>query len=178
MLKLFLRVCLAFTAIVGLVLLIGCFIPRSYDVQTSIVIEAPPEKIFPLINRLSNWESWSMLSESRIEGLDIEYSGEEAGSGAIQSWTEPRGKGRMSITASEANKSVDYAWRFDSFPKLDGRFTLKSVSESPQKCEVTWSSSGQLPAGPFYGYFSFVFESAFENEYQKSLQRLKTEAEK
>jgi len=180
MLRLFLRVLLAFLALVGVFLLIGALLPRGYNIESSVVIEAPPSEVFPWVNRLQKWEAWSPISESRIDGLSAGYSGTPEGEGAIQTWTESRGSGKMWIENSEPQKLIQYKWRFDGFPDLEGTFEFKQVDsdENQPQCLVTWKSVGSLPAGPFYGYFGLIFNSAMTAEYQKSLDRLKQEIEK
>ena len=177
MLRLFLRVVAAFALLVGLFLLIGCFIPRGYDIETSVVIDASPAEVFPWINRLENWEKWSPISEERISSLTTEYSGEKEGVGAIQTWTESRGEGKMWITESRVNELIEYDWRFSNFPDLHGTFVLETPPDDNSKCTVSWRSAGQLPAGPFYGYLSVIFESAMTAEYQKCLDLLKKAVE-
>ncbi len=199
MFRLFLRVLTAFLALIGIVLLIGCLLPRNYAIETSVIIEAPSEKVFPLINELRKWESWSPISEERIQGLTANFSGADAGEGAIQTWSESRGDGKMWIVNSQPNHAIEYRWRFANFPELVGTFRFESEpnqSHSPlvqlnrnddqdqsqsqnapasgaDFCKVTWSSSGRLPSGPFYGFFGLIFENAMNREYAASLQRLK-----
>ncbi|HMO12961.1 MAG TPA: SRPBCC family protein [Pirellulaceae bacterium] len=207
MLKLFLRVFLAFLAVIGIFLLIGSLLPRNYSVESSVIIETPIELAFPHINELRNWEHWSPISVSRIENLTVDFSGANAGVGAIQTWTESRGTGKMWIEKSEANQLIEYKWRFVNFPELTGQFIFERVPnpnysidaanaadkvvEDPANsghsaadadkltgqprefCKVTWTSTGRLPSGPFYGYLAFVFEGAMRSEYSACLERLK-----
>ncbi len=176
MFRLFLRVAAAFAALVGLVLLIGCFIPRNYDVEATVLINAPASSVFPKINQLNNWETWSPISESRISSLEADYSGEIAGVGAIQTWREPRGEGKMWITASQPDEQIEYLWRFANWPELKGTFEFVPSDDGSQ-CEVKWRSVGKLPGGPFYGYFGVLLDSLLTNEYQNCLERLKDELE-
>jgi hypothetical protein len=52
----FIRVVAAAAVLVLIFLGIGMVLPRNYDVQAEITIEAPPETIFPMINQLPNGE--------------------------------------------------------------------------------------------------------------------------
>jgi len=44
--------------------------------------------------------------------------------------------------------------------------------------KVVWSSSGTLPGGPFYGFFSPFFATGMQHQYDGSLVRLKELVEK
>jgi len=176
--KLFLRVLCLFAVVIGLFLLAGSLLPRDYDVQASVVIDAEPARVFPWVNTLRNWETWSPVSEERIASLKANYSGPRAGEGAIQTWIEARGDGKMWITRSVPDQRIEYRWRFGNFPDLTGEIVLQPVTENEQtKCRVLWLSAGHLPSGPFYGYSGLFFEGALEKEYQKSLERLKSSVE-
>ena len=164
----------------GIVAAIGSVLPRSYDFQSQIVIDASAQKIFPLVNKISNWQSWSQWDPHRLENLTVQYSGSEAGQGSIQTWTDQRGEGKLWITDSRPDDRIDFQLLFQGFPEMANSIELKPVtgsSEPNDATEVTWSSAGKLPGGPFYGYFSPFFATGMRAQYDESLQRLKKQAE-
>lgn len=170
MAKLFLRVLLAFLGLIALLAIVGFFLPRDFRVEVSDVIAAPREVVFAQLNDLRKWEGWSSWNQTDVPGLKIEYGPETVGAGATQRWTEARGGGKIWITASDPPQALDYRLEFGGFQDLENQIRL---AESETGTRVTWTSTGSLPRGPFYGYFGFLFESGMEYEYQKSLDRLK-----
>ncbi|MEM7456833.1 MAG: SRPBCC family protein [Planctomycetota bacterium] len=166
----FIRVFGAFLILLLLVLGIGMILPRDYDIRSQVEIDAPAEEVFARINSLPEWRSWSPWNSSDLTGLGIRYSGEESGTGSVQTWSDPRGEGKLWLTESTPHESVSYSMEFANFPKLDGNFNL---AQSGDKTTVTWSSTGTLPSGPFYGFFAGMFTNGMKTEYDKGLARLK-----
>ncbi|MGI9517214.1 MAG: SRPBCC family protein [Pirellulaceae bacterium] len=169
MLNLLFRIFAALAVFIAIVMLIGSLIPRSFETTSSVVIDSSPEKIFPYINRIRLWSEWTMWNPHDITELKVEYSGSEEGEGAVQSWTEPRGKGKLWITESVTNQSVNFTSSFANFPDMQSSLTLIPQDE---KTRVTWISTGSLPPGPFYGWFGLTFSDSLNREYKKSLDRL------
>ena len=72
--------------------------PDTFRVERSAHIEAPAEKIFPLIADFHQWEKWSPW-EKADPRLKRSYSGNESGIGAIYRWDGNKdvGQGQMEI---------------------------------------------------------------------------------
>jgi len=175
MLKYFFRLILLIAAVIGIVALIGSLLPRDYDFESQVNIVAPPSAIFDKIDNLENWQEWSkQFNPVEIEGLEIKYSGPDSGVGAIQTWTDPRGKGKLWITNSVPFQEIDYSVIFGEFPEMESRIEFSDQGASTQ---VTWSSKGSLPGGPFYGFFGAFFPTHMKDQYNRSLEKLKTVVE-
>lgn len=172
MAKYYFRLILLLAAVVGFFAIIGSLLPRSYDFSTSIDVTAAPGDVFPEINTLKNWQNWSrQWNPAEIEGLKMQYNAEASGVGAAQSWTDIRGDGKLWITQSDPDKSIEYKMTFAGFPEMVSTIVL---TPSGEQTTVTWSSKGTLPGGPFYGYFGSFFSTQMKAEYDKSLEKLKT----
>jgi len=67
-------------------------------VQRTASIQAPPEKVFPLIGDFHNWGSWSPW-EKLDPGMKKTYSGVDKGKGSVYAWegNSKVGAGRMEI---------------------------------------------------------------------------------
>ena len=170
--SIFLRLISVVFVFIFLIWLAGYLLPRSYSIQSSVDIAAAPDKIFPLVNELPNWRDWSPWG---AEGLEVQYSGEAAGVGSIQTWSDPRGDGKLYITDSQANEKVTYKMRSGGFPEMESSIELSS---SDGNTSVTWSSEGELPNGAFYGFFALLFQSGMQAEYDRGLAKLKSVAER
>ena len=175
MLKYFVRLLLLIGAVVAIIALIGAMLPRSYDFESQVNIVAQPSAVFQKIESLRNWQDWSMqFNPAAIEGLEIQYSGADSGVGAVQTWTDPRGNGKLWITESQPFQHVDYTVIFGNFPEMESRIELTPQGATTQ---VTWRSKGSLPGGPFYGFFGAFFSTQLKHEYNRSLEKLKAVVE-
>lgn len=172
MAKYYSRLLMLFGGVIAIVAIIGSLLPRSFDFQTSLKIDAPAEQVFPYLNTLPRWQEWSrQWNPNEIDNLEISYNGTESGVGAAQSWTDPRGSGKLWITVSELNERVEYEIDFAGRPRMSSQLTLTGGDAG--STIVQWRSTGRLPSGPFYGYFGSFFSTHMRNEYDNSLTQLK-----
>lgn len=165
-----LRVFGAAAALVLLFLLIGMLMPHAYQTSAEVVIDAPPEKVFPYLNRLDRWPEWSQWATNKDSMFAVEYGPQVEGVGAVQTWKEPRGSGKLWITGSEPDRSLEYVVEFGDFPRMTSRFELQAVAGSGTR--LKWSSEGQLPSGPFYGWLRMAFVNGMKSQYQQALIKL------
>ena len=83
---------------IAAVLILALRKPDTFRVQRAAMIDAPAERIFPLIGDFRQWTAWSPW-EDRDPDLQRSYSGAASGKGAIYEWKGNRnvGSGRMEI---------------------------------------------------------------------------------
>ena len=55
------RLTMIIFALFVLMAVIGLFLPTTWHVERSQVIEATPAHIHPLVNRFENWKQWAVL---------------------------------------------------------------------------------------------------------------------
>jgi hypothetical protein len=93
--------------LVAALLLIASSRPGAFTVQRSIRVNAPPDRIFSLINDFHSWALWSPY-EKLDPAMKKTFSGAPSGVGAIYEWLSAgkAGAGRMEITAAPAPTSV------------------------------------------------------------------------
>ncbi|MEM7784516.1 MAG: hypothetical protein AAF623_14295, partial [Planctomycetota bacterium] len=109
MAKYYFRLALLVGSIIGFFWLIGSLLPRGYDFETEIDIVGPPEIIFPKLNTLKQWSTWSkQWNPKEIDSLQISYNDQPAGVGAGQTWSDIRGRGKLWITKSQPNDLIEY----------------------------------------------------------------------
>ncbi len=84
--------------LVAILLLAAAMRPNSFRVERSIDINAPADKIFPLINDYRHWGSWSPY-ENVDPAMQRTFSGAPSGKGSVYEWTGNKnvGRGRMEI---------------------------------------------------------------------------------
>jgi len=132
----------------------------------SIYIDAAPEKIYPIINNLSNWEQWSpwVIAEPTAQ-LNV------AKDGKYHEWDgEIIGAGNLKIQEEIENESVSMALTFLKpwKSKAITRFTLEKKGKGT---EVIWTMDSSLP------FFLFWMKKQMEvfvgMDYDRGLTMLK-----
>src|ERR1700730_3284227 len=76
---------IALVILVAAVLIIAAMRPDKLSVQRATTINAPSERIFPLINDFDLWRSWSPY-ERKDPAMNRAFSGAASGKGAIYEW--------------------------------------------------------------------------------------------
>ena len=99
------KILLVVLILVGGVLAYAATKPDSMRVERTTTINAPPEKIHPLINDFHSWTSWSPF-EHVDPAMKKTYSGAASGKGAVYEWSGNRdvGQGRMEIVDTEPTR--------------------------------------------------------------------------
>ncbi|MFM0179290.1 SRPBCC family protein [Paraburkholderia aspalathi] len=163
-------------AAVGLLLIYAATRPDHFRIERSVRIEAPPERVYGLIDDLHQFNRWNpfLRKDPAAQGT---YSGTPSGKGARYAWQgEKVGVGQMEIvdTAAPANvtMNLDFIKPFEAHNMAD--FTLKPEAGATQ---VTWAMYG--PA-PFLSKLMQVFVSMDRmvgKDFEDGLSNLKTLAE-
>lgn len=131
--------------VVVAILVFAAMKPSSFRVQRSASIQAPPEKIFPLIADFHNWPLWSPW-EKIDPDLKRTHGGSPSGKGAIYEWEGNKkvGSGRMEITdATPPTKmfiKLDFLKPFEAHNTTE--FTLEPQGNSTN---VIWLMHGPQP---------------------------------
>jgi len=117
---------LKFLAIVGVIAFIGvagiliyaATLPKEFSVSRSVAINAPPEKIFPLINDLKRFNEWNPFAK-QDPTMVITYDGPQSGKGAAYSWDSKgkAGKGSSGITDASPPSRVNLRLDFGALQK-------------------------------------------------------------
>ena len=117
--------------------------PDSFGVQRATAINAPAEKIFPLINDLHAHTSWSPFEKD--PNMKRTHSGAPQGKGAVYEWDGDRkvGSGRLAIADSTPS---NITMILDMFKPFKAHNTVNFLLE-PQGggTRVTWAMRGQQP---------------------------------
>ncbi|MBU2641624.1 MAG: SRPBCC family protein [Gammaproteobacteria bacterium] len=165
-------------ALIVLVLIYAATRPDDFRVERSVVVAAPAEKIFPLIDTLQNWRAWSPY-ERKDPAMQRTYAGPASGIGAAYAWKGNKevGEGRMEIVESTPPSKVrfklDFAVPFEAHN--EAVFALEPVAGSTR---VGWTMTG---ASPFMFKLMGLFVNMDEmigRDFETGLAALKTQAEK
>src|SRR6185503_19092853 len=141
---------LTILAIVVAVLIVAILIyaatkPDTFRVQRSASINAPPEKIFTLINDLHSHAAWSPW-EKKDPAMKKTHSGAASGKGAVYEWDGNKeiGKGRMEIAESIRPSKVVMSMHF--IKPFEAHNTAElTLQPSGDSTHVTWAIYGPQP---------------------------------
>ncbi len=152
--------------------------PATFRVERSIVINAPPAKIFPHINGFHQWEAWSPWD--KIDpAMKRSYSGADSGKGAVYGWEGNKdvGQGRMEIVESTPSSGllikIDFMKPFEGHNMV--QFTLVPQGDATK---VTQTMYGPSPfMARLMGLF-FSMDKMVGQKYEEGLASLKAIVEK
>jgi uncharacterized protein YndB with AHSA1/START domain len=140
------QILLVVAALIALVLIYASTRP-SVDIHRTTRINAPAEKIAPLISDFHQWPTWSPY-DGRDSQMKRTYSGAESGRGAAYDWdgNDKVGKGRMEITDVAPPSRVTIKLDFDRPMKAHyvAEFTLQPDASATT---VTWAMRGAASYG-------------------------------
>ena len=171
-------IALAVVAAVAALLIFAATRPDTFRVERTARIDAPAEKIFPLIDDFHRWGAWSPY-EKLDPDMQRSFGGSASGKGATYAW-ESKGKagaGRMEITESAPSSKI--AIDLDFTRPMEGHnvaeFTLRPQGNATQ---VTWSMHGPSPyVAKLMGIF-FNMDQMIGKDFETGLANLKTATEK
>lgn len=167
---------LTLLSLLTLFLVVALFLPSKYHIKREIVMQAPPEKIFPFINNLKKWPQWSTWTVERDPTLTYSYEGPDEGKGAVSKWDGKKlGNGMMTILDSDETTGAKYDLSFEH-----GKFrSVSTISFEPNgnSTRVIWIDDGDLGSNPFYRYFGLFFDRMIGPDFEKGLARLKSKVE-
>jgi hypothetical protein len=129
--------------IIAAVLVIAATRPDRFIVERSATIQASPERIFPFINDLHRWQSWSPY-EKKDPAMQRSFEGPDAGPGAAYAWNGNKdiGSGRMEISHSSPSSRVEI--KLDFFAPFKASHTAEFRLEPRGAItQITWALHGK-----------------------------------
>ena len=163
-------------AIAG-ILLYAATKPDSFRVQRVVLINAPSDKVFPLINDIRAWTVWSPY-EKKDPAMKRSYGAVTAGKGATYAWQGDKNVGQGSIEMVESGPrkiviKLDFLKPFEAHNM--GEFLMEPKGDSTS---VTWATYGPSPyISKVIGTFINI-DDMIGRDFEKGLADLKAAAEK
>jgi uncharacterized protein YndB with AHSA1/START domain len=119
--------------------------PAGISVSRSLSIQAPPERVFALIEDLHAWPQWAPQDRSDAT-LQRSYSGAARGVGAQSDWTSrgSGGSGHMVVTAARAPHEVVVQVDFRR-PFVAHNLNTFTLEPAGRDTRLTWSMQGSNP---------------------------------
>jgi carbon monoxide dehydrogenase subunit G len=165
--------------LLGLILLlvgIGYSLPSKWKVERSIVIDRPPQAIYPLVADFKKgWPQWSSF-DLQDPTIQYTYSGPDQGIGASRSWVSQKmGNGSQTLIAADPATGVGFELRMarnDFF--LNGRIAFEPAGAGTK---VTWTDTGDVGGKVFIRYMTVMMDKMMGPAFEKSLANLKSRSE-
>ncbi len=152
--------------------------PNTFRIQRSLNIQMPADKIFPLINDLPSWRSWSPY-EGRDPAMKRTYTGSQSGKGAIYEWDGNKnvGTGRMEIL--DAVPPTKIVIKLDFLKPFEGHNTAEfMLVPQGSVTNVTWAMSGPKTYFCKIMHCFIDMDKMIGTDFQNGLTNLKTVVEK
>ncbi len=171
---------LVFAVLALLAVAVGAayLLPREVTVAREIVIDAPPDRIFPYLNSLhkaKEWSPWTGLDpKAKIE---VNYAGPDSGVGSRMTWSsdDPRiGTGSQEIMASVPDQRVETALSFDDMGVSTSWLVLKPEGSGTR---VTWGLQVDTGTSPDGRYKGLMIDRSVGPVFEKGLANLKATVE-
>jgi hypothetical protein len=159
-----------------LLAVIGMLLPSSAEVERSIVIDAPPARIFPHLNGMRAFHAWSPWSAIDPD-TSYQFAGPEQGVGSRMSWHSGDnrvGQGSQEIVNSVPDERVDTRLEFGDKGGGMASFMLEPEGSATR---VRWQFATQFGWDLFGRYVGLMLDSMIGSSYDKGLAELKTRVE-
>ena len=174
--KIIKRILLGLVALVVLLVCIAFVLPSEAHVERSLAIEAPAERIYPLIANFkenNKWSPWHALDPE----MKQTFTGEDGTVGSKVAWESEHkhvGSGSQEITALDPNKRIETSLDFGAQGTAEAFFQF---DEANGTCIVTWGFDCDLGNNPISRYFGLMFDGMIGPMYEEGLNNLKALAE-
>ena len=165
-------------AIIVIVVLLALIAPKSYNVERTIVINAPKEIVFRQVQFWRNWGAWSPWAE-QDSSMKITVEGVDGQPGSKYIWKgDPKktGEGEMTNTSIKTNEEILYHLHFivpwDS--ESDGWVRL---SEAASGVQAAWGFAGKYPMPMNIMLLFMNMEKMMAPDFDRGLELLKKVSE-
>jgi effector-binding domain-containing protein len=169
---------LVLAGLLFLIVLVSLFLPSTYHVERSVVINKKADVPFGIVRDFKAWDLWSPWHEldSTMPKTYSETMGEV---GSWYQWDSKNpnvGKGKITITAIKENESIENELAFDGMGTSIAAYTFAPEGEGTK---VTWSLEGNCSGLPWYmivpcKYFNLMMDKMVGADFEKGLNKLKT----
>jgi effector-binding domain-containing protein len=177
--KIIKRIFLVIITLVVIVAVIALLLPSHSHIEKSLVIKAPRENVFSLVNNFKSWNRWSPWYKMDT-AMQMTWGGPEEGTDSWYTWeskNDQLGTGKITILHSS--------------PTLDSIVTkmqFGGMEEHPARgCYVFKPVDGgvemRMMMGVDYGYnligriFGAIFKGSIEEDFTKSLENIRKVSE-
>ena len=156
--------------------LVAFLLPREVQVSRSITIYARPDKVFPLVNSLQDWQKWSPWIALDPE-TKLAFSGPTSGVGNRFDWRsdhEKVGAGTQIILTSTPHKHVETRLEHSERRPARAVFELEPTAIGTT---ITWRYQTDTGLNPVARWKGLTMDRQIGGDYERGLTNLKSLAE-
>jgi hypothetical protein len=171
------KLLLGLLIVVVILLGIGFLLPTEWDVERSILINAPADNIYADVAALRTWPDWTYWNRAREPECKWSFEGPEVGAGAVMRWEgKVHMKGSLTIDAADPAEGISYTLAMEAMDPLEGSIALAPEGEGTR---VTWHYHGETNGMPWSNWMVNLFiDSILGGCFEEGLKNLKARAEK
>ena len=148
-------------------------IDPDYAVSRSVRVNAPPERIYPLLDSSQGWARWGVWYRQDPQ-MKVTATGADRGAGAAWSWvSDSQGNGAMRLTEARPGERVAYELTVEGFDPSQGDLTLVPEDGATR---VTWRMQGRMGSLGFR-WFALFMDRMVGPDFDAGLAQLKALAE-
>jgi hypothetical protein len=174
--KILKKILLWLAIVIVAISLLAQLIPSKWKVERTIVVQAQPAAIYPLLAEVENWAKWNSFStnDSAIQHF---YPMEKSGVGAVDKWQSKKfGDGSATITKADPAAGVWFDLRFERMPDQvsPGAFEF---SPADGGTKITYWVEGKHGRNPVHRIFGLFMGNFLNPMFDESLANIKRLAE-
>jgi len=159
-------------SIILVLVVIGVILPSSYHVERTTIIHQSNKSIFPYLNRLQKWPSWTALNVNKDYSLELNYFGSNQGIGSGMTYQGDKlGKGTITIIDNEMDDHVTFSLLINNRFNTTGNIQIKQNSDSTAL--VTLTLDGDVGFHLPNRFIILLMDNIAGSLFQESLNRLK-----
>jgi len=163
--------------LVVLLLFVALFVPRDFNYEKSITINAPIDTVWVNVNSLSALDKWSPWND-HDPVMKKELKGEDGTVGAMQSWESSIvGSGSQTIAAIDKPTLFETDLNFYKPMKSHGKAYVKLISEG-KSTKATWGMTGNMPYPMNIMHLFMNMGKSMDPDWNHGLSKLKKLSEK
>jgi len=160
------------------ILLFATTRPDTFRIERSATIQAPPEKVFALLNDFRNWGEWSPW-EKKDPAMKRTFGATTSGQGAHYAWEGNKDVGQGSMTMTESVPPTKLALNLDFVKPFEAHHQVEfTLAKKGDGTRVTWAMHGPVPYVSKILHLFFDIDKMVGGDFEAGLANLKALAEK
>ena len=172
------KIAIVIVLLIAGILILAATKPDTFRVQRAASINAPPEKVFAILNDFQKWGSWSPW-EKKDPAMKRTWGAVTSGKGAKYAWEGNSDVGKGSMEIAESSPSSKLTIKLDFIEPFEGHNIVEFTLEPKGGfTNVSWIMYGPMP---FISKVISVFcnmDSMIGKDFEAGLANLKAVAEK
>ena len=168
---------IGFGVVVVLLLIVALFVPKEFNYEKSVTINAPIDTVWVNVNSLSALDKWSPWND-HDPVMKKELKGTDGNVGAVQSWeSNIVGSGSQTIAAIDKPTLFETELNFYKPYKSHGKAYIKLVSQGTAT-RATWGMTGNMPYPMNIMTLFMNMDKSMGKDWNHGLTKLKKLSEK